>query len=272
MKFCKKENKIDVKDYITGNKFIKLCDKYNITFCKTDNVLSGLLELKSRTDNPKIFVTHQSDYSIIDAYTEYLPKGVTWFAENCEVVDNSNIIGIPNGLNNMEMVISQASKFGAYSSCFSHLADFHNNLNMQWNNLRDYKNLVYMNFTPDTSFSERTYVYKMFQDKKFVTKENSVSHNKFAESVYNHNFVLSPRGNGYDCVRTWETIYLGSIPIIKKNNVMSHFLELPILFVDEWEQVTESLLLKTLEEFSCRDFDMSKAKISYWDSVFAKYV
>jgi len=272
MKFSKKENKVDVKDYVTGNKFIKLCDKYNITFCKTDNVLSGFLELKSRTDNPKIFVTHQSDYSIIDAYTEHLPKGVTWFAENCEVIDNSNIIGIPNGLNNMEMVISQASKFGAYSSCFSHLADFHNNLDIQWNNLRDYKNLVYMNFTPDTSFSERTYVYKMFQDKKFVTKENSVPHNKFAESVYNHNFVLSPRGNGYDCVRTWETIYLGSIPIIKKNNVMSHFLDLPILFVDEWEEITESLLLKTLDEFSCRDFDMSKAKMSYWDSVFAKYV
>ena len=45
---------------------------------------------------------------------------------------------------------------------------------------------------------------------------------------------------------------------------MQHFEELPIVFVDDWSQVTESFLLDKLEDFRSRKFDMSKAKMSYW--------
>lgn len=265
-------NPISESDYITGNKFIRICDKYNIVFSKTDNVWEGLNELKLRTDNPRIFVTHQSDYSITEEHVKHLPKDVVWFAENCEVIDNPNVIGIPNGLNNVDFVISKASKHGKYSSCFAHITDFHGNLSKQHFKPKAVENLVYMNFTPDTFSSERTSVYTIFKDKPFVTKKNNISHLDFARDVYNHPFVLSPRGNGYDCVRTWESIYLGSIPIIKKNNVMLHFSDLPILLVEDWEEITENLLLSTLDNFRNKQFDMSKAKISYWEKVFAKYV
>lgn len=260
-------------EYITGNKFIKLCDKYDIVFAKTDNVYDGLAELKQRIsagDNVKAFVTHQSDYSITEAHVRHLPSNITWFAENCEVVGNPRVVGIPNGLNNMDFVQSKASKGGAYSSCFSHLADFHNDLAEQHLNKRDIRNLVYMNFTPDTSATERTMVYNHFKQKTFVTVEHGVSHKQFASSVYNHPFVLSPRGNGYDCVRTWESIYLGSIPIIKRNNVMSHFSDLPILLVESWEEVTLNLLLNHLTKMK-GNTTLDKARMSYWDSILANY-
>lgn len=261
-------DQIEESEYITGNKFIKLCDKYNIVFSKTDYVLEGLNELISRKDNSKIFVTHQSDYSITKECLKYIPENIKWFAENCEIIDNPNIVGIPLGLENMDFVVSEASKNGRYSSCFAHVADFHKNLSKQFLTERKIENLVYMNFTPDTSFSERTKVFHMFKDKSYVTKKSKIPHADFARDVYNHSFVLSPRGNGVDCIRTWESIYLGSIPIVKKSNVMSHFSDLPILFVDNWEEINKSLLESTLIEFQNKDFDMSKAKISYWDSLF----
>ena len=71
-------DQIEESDYITGNKFIKLCDKYNIVFSKTDYVLEGLNELISRKDNPKIFVTHQSDYSITKECLKYIPENIKY--------------------------------------------------------------------------------------------------------------------------------------------------------------------------------------------------
>lgn len=264
---------IHIEDYITGNKFINICHEYNIKFAKTDYVFDGLNELVKSGDHhkPTAFVTHQSDYGITTEHAKHLPKNVIWFAENCEVLNDERFVGIPNGLNNMEYVINSTSKNGLYTSCFSHLADFHNNLYRQNDKQKVTKNLVYMNFTQDTSFSERTKVYRLFHDKKFVTTKFGIPHEVFAEDVYSHPFTLSPRGNGYDCVRTWESLYLRSIPIIKRNNVMSHFSDLPILFVDEWEQITEEFLLEKLEELKNKDFDLSKAKISYWKSRLSIY-
>lgn len=269
MKF--QESPIPENEYITGNKFIEICEKYKITFAKTDFVFDGLSELRQVKQSPKAFVTHQSDFSITEEHKKHLPADTVWFAENCEVVGDPNIIGIPNGLNNMNFVINKTSKDGRYSSCFSHLADFHRDLSIQHENKRQVNNLVYMNFTADTFASERTEVFNLFSDKRFVTKKSKISHQEFAKDVYNHPFTLSPRGNGYDCVRTWEAIYLGSIPIIKINNVMSHFKELPILFVGDWKDVNESFLEEKINEFSKKDFDLSKAKISYWDSVLEKF-
>lgn len=265
----------DTSEYITGNGFIRLCDKYNIPFAKTDNVWEGLAEVNARIANGekiRAFVTHQSDYSITETHVGALPPDVIWFAENCEVVGHPRVIGIPNGLNNMELVKSKASKNGQYSSCFSHLASFHTNLVEAQENITDNqtKNLVYMNFTPDTSMNERSHVYNLFKSKSFVTVETGISHLEFAKSVTRHPFVLSPRGNGYDCVRTWESLYLGSIPIIKKNNVMSHFEDLPILFVDSWEDVNLDLLLDFLSKVK-NGLTLKKASMSYWDAILAKY-
>jgi hypothetical protein len=44
--------------------------------------------------------------------------------------------------------------------------------------------------------------------------------------------------------------------------------ELPVLIVDEWEDVTQELLIKTLEEFkNKRDdglFNMKRLELKYW--------
>ena len=39
-----------------------------------------------------------------------------------------------------------------------------------------------------------------------------------------YKFALSPEGNGIDCHRTWECLYLGVIPIVKKSVALSFFL------------------------------------------------
>lgn len=49
-------------------------------------------------------------------------------------------------------------------------------------------------------------------------------------------FVLSPPGNGFDCHRTWEAIYLKTIPVVLRSYFAFSHLNLPILKVDSFEE------------------------------------
>ena len=46
-------------------------------------------------------------------------------------------------------------------------------------------------------------------------------------------FVPSPRGNGPDSHRTWEAIYCGAVPVIKKSDFVGD-ISWPIYLVDDW--------------------------------------
>ena len=40
--------------------------------------------------------------------------------------------------------------------------------------------------------------------------------------------------------------------------------DLPVLLVDEWTDINESLLNKTLDEFKDKQFNYDKLKMDYW--------
>jgi len=77
-------------------------------------------------------------------------------------------------------------------------------------------------------------------------------------------FVLSPKGNGIDCHRTWEILCLGCIPIVKRHEFNELFNDLPILIVDEWSDINEQLLKDTIIEFKTRTFNYDKLTLKYW--------
>ncbi|KQC11063.1 MAG: hypothetical protein APR62_10690 [Smithella sp. SDB] len=57
-------------------------------------------------------------------------------------------------------------------------------------------------------------------------------------------FVLSTAGNGLDCHRTWELLYLGNIVITKTSSLDSLFEGLPVVVIDDWEEVKDKRKLK----------------------------
>lgn len=77
-------------------------------------------------------------------------------------------------------------------------------------------------------------------------------------------FVLSPMGNGMDCHRTWESLILGCIPVVKKSPIDVLYDGLPVLIVDEWEQLTPEFLFKTSQKFKSMDFDLERITAEYW--------
>ena len=51
-------------------------------------------------------------------------------------------------------------------------------------------------------------------------------------------FVVSPHGNGLDCHRTWESLVLGNIVIVKRSSIDPLYQGLPVVIVDDWREVT----------------------------------
>ena len=51
-------------------------------------------------------------------------------------------------------------------------------------------------------------------------------------------FVPSPAGNGIDCHRTWEALYLGAVPVVLRSEYFGEN-SWPVLVVDSWSELLE---------------------------------
>lgn len=101
---------------------------------------------------------------------------------------------------------------------------------------------ILSSFSLHTNLSERRKVIDFCLSHKDVHHMSSfTSPRDYRELVSKSQFVLSPPGNGADCHRTWEAIYLGAIPIVHKDFWPFGHLDLPVLVVDDWFNVPQQI-------------------------------
>jgi hypothetical protein len=74
---------------------------------------------------------------------------------------------------------------------------------------------------------------------------STLSPRKYRELIKRSKFVLSPPGNGPDCHRTWEALYLGATPIVKSEYWAFHERQLPVVVLESWENLNEALSIST---------------------------
>jgi hypothetical protein len=88
-------------------------------------------------------------------------------------------------------------------------------------------------------------------------------------------FVICPHGGGLDCHRNWEALCLGCIPIVKTSAIDSLYKDLPVLIVDDWQNITIDLLNNTMIKFKTmfqnNEFNMGKIKLKYWITLINSY-
>ena len=85
---------------------------------------------------------------------------------------------------------------------------------------------------------------------------------------------LRPPGTGWDCYRTWEALWLGSIPIVLRTGTIFDdiYQDLPVLLVDAWTDVTRGLLDDYWEASAGAAFDVTKLTAEYWAKKVMQYV
>lgn len=222
----------------------------DIIYCQTE-VVSLLFDLlkKERLNNLTL-ITHQSDKAVTKRLYSKKPKSIRrWFAVNAKHID-SNLFPIPLGVNNDYMTgYPIESDFTVKS-----FLDFHNK-----------DDHIYMNYNVNTRFLQRFHLQKKFKNSKnFMFSEHTLNKTEYLNNLKKYKYVICPWGNGIDTHRIWESIYSNSVPITKKNNAYSKFIDLPIIFVDSYKDLAKPLKSLNYEEFS---FENSRVDFNYWKSL-----
>ena len=220
-----------------------LHNQKNIFFTKIDWIHYFIKVILPLIKKPFILITHNGD-QLSGNYPKILnhPLLLKWYGQNMGLINNKTG-GIPIGLENQ---MWNRTNFDT----------------IEKNRFNNKNNLLYLNFSEKTN-KNRKKIMELFLSKGFK-KNNSLQWNDYMKELSTYKFAISPQGNGIDCHRTWECLYLGVIPIIEKSVPMSFFDKLPILFVNSYEEITEKYLNLVYEKFSNSTFNLEKLSTEYY--------
>lgn len=97
----------------------------------------------------------------------------------------------------------------------------------------------------------RAEAYEILKEKSFVWLEKKQQPRNVVWSRYPHYaFEASPRGNGWDCHRTYEAILFKTIPIVQHSPIDPVYEGLPVALVHEWSEVTPERMKEWVEQFA----------------------
>lgn len=252
--------------YLNGNGFAVQCkhvwnyDGYKINpyskpenwvYVKTDYI--GDFFSKVNLKFPFVIFTGNSDYSINESHLKYLndSRVICWFAQNANI-DHPKIRPIPIGLAPIGYAHGDISAI--------------NKIRIE-DNVKD--KMFYTNFSVQNNRTEREYCLQ--QTGLSIVEETNGGWNGFAGGYKLPNtfegylrdmskcyFCLSPKGNGIDCHRTWESLYLKTIPIVTKSLVASSHSDFPIIILNDWSEFKNINFSKELYEKIWNNFDVCK--------------
>lgn len=261
MNFIVGEKFCNIGDFVFSTNdfedYNRLENTFNINKLKEVNIVylhtmynDIFFNLIKKLDNKFIVITHNCDKNINSV--DNLPDNVIkWYSQNVNYMYD-RLYSLPIGLEN--------------SKWFPHLHKQDKILN-KVKEQKKIKNLIYINHNINTNLKERTIPYKLLKDKSYATIEfglNGQNFDNYLDNIYNHKFIICPEGNGIDTHRKWETLYLNSIPIEKRSINNSFYDDLPICFIDDWNEITEDFLNSEYLRITNTKWDLRKLDMSYW--------
>ena len=105
------------------------------------------------------------------------------------------------------------------------------------------KKLLYINHAEHTNISERGNIREKFAGKKFATVGERAPYDVYCQQILEHKFMICPQGNGVDCHRNWEVLYLKRVPIMKKSEYLQKLYKgYPVLWVEDFADITKAKL------------------------------
>ena len=104
--------------------------------------------------------------------------------------------------------------------------------------------------------------------KKLIYYDSKCIRESTFKNQTNFAFVVSPFGQDYECIRTWEALCLGCIVILKTSPIDSIYADLPVLIINDWNEITQSFLESAIERFKQKhqngEFNYEKLTKKYW--------
>jgi hypothetical protein len=99
------------------------------------------------------------------------------------------------------------------------------------------------------------------KDSMFFTYDRYLD---FLNEMRDHKFMVCPEGHGMDCHRNWELLYMRRVPVMKRTPYFTCLMsEFPVLFIDDWSDITKELLEKNDHLFQeAQTLDLDKLDLN----------
>ncbi len=251
-------------DYWSYGNINKKLEKNNSISVKTDKLGYFQTKVLPKIRIPFVLVSGDSDYSTL-RYKEILKSKhlIHWFAQN-NVLSDEKITSIPLGLD-FHTLLTEHS-FGEKRMG---MREQESRLEKIRKSETKKRMKVFTNFHFNYTSERRRELHRLlrenpimhFQEKKMPRTEMWKFQKEFA-------FNFSPIGNGLDCIRTWESLVLGQIPIVERTNTAldDMYAEFPIVVIDDVSAINERNMSKWYKKYSKMFNDELEEKLTnkYW--------
>lgn len=207
----------------------------DVVFVKADKVADFMRDVHPRIAERYVVISHNSDAVIDASWLSYIEdsKIIRWFGQNA-MVSHQKLVPVPIGLENLHWhtngevsLFESARREGERKTVFKKFR------------------MLYA-FTVGTNPAERQPALEslarndMADDmKKARGTDARPEPPEYVKALNGYAIVASPPGNGTDCHRTWEALYLGVLPIVKRSPATEYFrsIGLPLWVIDSWDEV-----------------------------------
>ncbi|UJR13224.1 hypothetical protein I4U23_000246 [Adineta vaga] len=215
-----------------------------------------------------------SHYHLLDDIFQGKTRIIHWFAMNCDFGNESkwiksNIFScIPQGISQWN---NQRYRMQLISKKTNIISQTQMKTNDYW---------IFTSFQIVGRFQYRKYRQPLwylscYGRLKSLSKcfygTKSKDQLEYYKNLRQSKFVFSPPGVGMDCYRTWEILYLGSIPIVLNSTLNSIYEQLPILIVNNFEEIQEEFLKNIYKKMIKQTFDYRRLYKGYWQNRIHSY-
>jgi hypothetical protein len=185
-----------------------------------------LEEIKGLELNKFTLVTGNSDHNFIQR--QELPTQIKlWLCQNNAMPERDNLLTLPIGIENIRL-----GRLG--------LPNWYKRPSE--NSIHDKILVPPMSPTNPSRFI--AVEHARANPKLFDVFTDYLFENDYFELTRKYLFILCCEGNGFENHRIWETLYQDSFPVMVKSpwSISLEYLNLPILFVDSLEEITNETL------------------------------
>lgn len=216
----------------------------DIVFVGDENIEKFFTEIHPNIKAPYVLITHNGDNSVNQKFFDLASdKVLKWYGINI-LISHPKVVPIPIGIENKHYYVCGIP--------------FIFNKVIKKNFIK--KNRIFYGFTIRNNIEERQPALDVLKINKLAeTFKRWMNFYQYLHLLATYKFVASPPGSSVEGHRTWDALYIGTVPIVKSSITIDYFekIGVPLWSVKDWHEL-DNITEKDIEE----KFEIIKKKSS----------
>ena len=225
----------------------------DIVFVGDSRIQSFIEKIHPHIQAKYVLITHNGDASVTsEELARVRGKIIRWYGINM-LVSDPKVVPIPIGIENKHYYVC------GIPSVFKKVIQA----------VVPKKDAIFYAFTVKNNPQERQPALDEIQKHPLgETLQQWRGFRAYLKHLNHFKFVISPPGSSIEGIRTWDSMYIGSVPIVKSSIPIDYFktLGLPLLVIHDWSELKNitkeniSIIYASLKESGNRE----PLYIEYW--------